>query len=134
MYGRGSPDRPNRSKAAGMMNKYSPQKNANHQSQGQKPSLKDRYVKQGSPTRTNQDQQFTEAKRILDQHINFLSRGCYYYFRDAIGRFDADAMALVRTYRNHENSDQLVTAMTEHYNDSESVSRSVGNNSRSPVR
>ena len=71
-------------------------------------NIRDRYLKQNSPTRMNQEQQFTEAKRILDMHINYLSRGCYYYFRDAIARYDEDALALLRNYRHHENSDQLV--------------------------
>jgi len=67
--------------------------------------MKDRYIRQGSPTKMSQEQHFTESKRILDMHINYLSRGCYYYFRDAIARFDDDAMALLRSYRHHESSD-----------------------------
>ena len=39
-----------------------------------------------------QEQMFHEAKRILDTHINYLSKGCYYFFRDALGRFDERAM------------------------------------------
>lgn len=67
--------------------------------------MKDRYLKQNSPTRMTQEQQHTEAKRILDMHINYLSRGCYYYFRDAIARYGDDEMTLLRNYRNHESSD-----------------------------
>ena len=122
-----SPQRNNKSKAAGMINRYSPTK--------QTKGLKDRYIKQGSPTRTSQEQMFSEAKRILDMHINYLSRGCYYYFRDAIARFDDDCMALLRSYRHHEDSDQLVSALTLFFNDREADVRSLRQaNSRSPVR
>lgn len=69
-------------------------------------------------------------------HINYLSRGCYYYFRDAVGRYDDDAMALLRSYRHHENSDQLVNGLTEYFNDREAKVSNVhrGQDSRSPVR
>ena len=55
-------------------------------------SRDDRYMNQNSPTRMTQEQMFHEAKRILDTHINYLSKGCYYFFRDALGRFDERAM------------------------------------------
>ena len=97
--------------------------------------MKDRYLKQNSPTRMTQEQQHTEAKRILDMHINYLSRGCYYYFRDAIARYGDDEMALLRNYRNHESSDQLVSSLTEYFNSKDASSgRRGGNSSQSPVR
>ncbi len=103
--------------------------------------MKERYVKQGSPTRMTQEQQFTEAKRILDMHINYLSRGCYYYFRDAIARYDEEALECLRDYRHHENSDQLVSSLTEHFNDKDALAggkmknqRQRSNTSLSPVR
>jgi len=66
-----------------------PDKNrVTNRSSPQKLAVKERYIKQGSPSRISQEQQFVEAKRILDMHINYLSRGCYYYFRDAIARYD----------------------------------------------
>ena len=72
---------PFRQKAVDAMKaRNSPQKNTR--------SVKDRYVKQGSPTRMTQEQQFKEASRILDMHINYLTRGCYYFYRDAIARYD----------------------------------------------
>ena len=52
-------------------------------------------------------------------HINYLSRGCYYYFRDAIARYDDDALALLRSYRHHESSDQLVSNLTDYFNNRE---------------
>lgn len=69
-------------------------------------------------------------------HINYLSRGCYYYFRDAVARYDDDAMALLRSYRHHENSDQLVNGLTEYFNEKEAQVSNVrrGQDSRSPVR
>ena len=69
-------------------------------------------------------------------HINYLSRGCYYYFRDAIARFDDDAMALLRSYRYHESSDQLVTSLTEFYNEREVSISNVrrGTDVHSPIR
>ena len=38
-------------------------------------------------------------------HINYLSRGCYYFFRDAVARYDDEALSVLRNYRNHESSD-----------------------------
>jgi len=97
--------------------------------------MKERYVKQGSPSRMTQEQQFVEAKRILDMHINYLSRGCYYYFRDATARYDEDALALLRNYRHHESSDQLVSNLTEYFNTKDAtLSNNRQSNSRSPVR
>ena len=94
---RRSPDRSDRTKANGAINKFSPQKSNKN--------LKERYLNKSSPTRMTQEQQFSEAKRILDMHINYLSRGCYYFFRDAIARYDDNAMSLLRSYRHHEDSD-----------------------------
>ena len=54
-------------------------------------------------------------------HINYLSRGCYYHFRDAIARYDEDALNLLRGYRHHENSDTLVSSLTDHYDSREAV-------------
>ena len=69
-------------------------------------TMKNRYLRQGQQTsQQSQEQQFTEAKRILNMHVNYLSKGCYKYFGAAIARYDDDAMALLKSYRNHENSD-----------------------------
>ena len=121
----GSPDR-NRS-SGNLNNRFSPAK---------KPaSTKDRYLKAGSPTKMTQEQQFTEAKRILDMHINYLSRGCYYYFRDAIARYETEALNVLRDYRHHESSDQLVNAMTEYFNSKEATPKSrAARDSQSPIR
>lgn len=89
-------------------------------------SSKDRYLVMGSPTRMTQEQKFHEAKRILDTHINYLSKGCYYFFRDGLGKFDETAMQLLRAYNNHENSEQLVHSLMDHY-DSQEVSYSKKN-------
>ena len=71
-------------------------------------------------------------------HINYLSRGCYYYFRDAIARYDDDALALLRSYRHHESSDQLVSNLTDYFNNKEAGTakkgRRGGPDQASPVR
>ena len=69
-------------------------------------------------------------------HVNYLSKGCYKYFGTAIARYDAEAMAMLRGYRNHESSDQLVTSLTEYYNMREANvgSGRRGQASKSPVR
>ena len=69
-------------------------------------------------------------------HVNYLSKGCYKYFGTAIARYDAEAMGMLRGYRNHESSDQLVTSLTEYYNTREAnVSGGRrGQASKSPVR
>ena len=89
---------PDRTRAGALIQKHSPSK-------AQMRSTKERYVKQNSPSRLTQEQQFVEAKRILDMHINYLNRGCYYFFRDAIARYDDEALQVLRNYRHHENSD-----------------------------
>lgn len=81
-----------------------------------------------------QEQQFIEAKRILDMHINYLSRGCYYHFRDAIARHDEDALNLLRGYRHHENSDTLVSSLTEFYDSREAVTSGKRRDATSPMR
>ena len=122
-----TPDRSDRTNANGAKNRLSPQKSNK--------SLKDRYVHKGSPTRMTQEQQFSEAKRILDMHINYLSRGCYYFFRDSIARYDDNAMSLLRSYRHHESSDQLVTGLTQYFNSREATGpRRGAADSVSPVR
>ena len=69
-------------------------------------------------------------------HVNYLSKGCYKYFGAAIARYDDEAMALMRDYRNHQSSDQLVTSLTEYYNTREATNSSArrGQASKSPVR
>ena len=66
-------------------------------------------------------------------HINYLSRGCYYFFRDAIARYDDEALQLLRNFRHHENSDTLVASLTDSFDRREASARR-GNQSRSPVR
>ena len=122
---RGNQYSPERQRVQAIVNKPSPQKKAGH-------GTKDRYIKQNSPTRMSQEQQFVEAKRILDMHINYLSRGCYYYFRDAIARYDDEALQLLRSYRHHENSDSLVNSLTECFDRREASITS--NKQRSPIR
>ena len=58
-------------------------------------------------------------------HVNYLSKGCYKYFGAAIARYDDEAMALMRDYRNHQSSDQLVTSLTEYYNTREATNSSA---------
>jgi len=72
-------------------------------------------------------------------HVNYLSKGCYKYFGAAIARYDDETMALLRDYRAHESSDQLVTNLTEYYNTREAtttsgVSGRRGQATKSPVR
>ena len=114
---------PDRSRASGINNRSPPKKRMGSNS-------KDRYLVQDSPTRVTQEQKFHEAKRILDTHINYLSKGCYYFFRDALGKFDESAMALLRVYNNHENSEQLVHSLMDNY-DSREVVVSRAKNTRS---
>ena len=116
-----------------MYGKGSPQKRGSPHKYGTT-NMKDRYLKQNSPTRMTQEQQFIEAKRILDMHINYLSRGCYYHFRDAIARHDEDALNLLRGYRHHENSDTLVSSLTEFYDSREAVTSGKRRDATSPMR
>ena len=70
-------------------------------------------------------------------HVNYLSKGCYKYFGTAIARYDAEAMGILRGYRNHESSDQLVASLTEYYNTREanvSGGGRRGQATKSPVR
>ena len=111
MYRKGSPDK--RPKASGAMDKFSPSKKSQN--------VKERYMKKphGSPSKMTHDSQSFEAKKILDQHINEISRDCYYYYRDAIARHDETALGVLRNYRHHENSDQLISNMTLNFNSRE---------------
>lgn len=69
-------------------------------------------------------------------HVNYLSKGCYKYFGAAIARYDDDAIVLLKSYRNHESSDQLVTSLTEYYNTREATASGgrSGRATKSPVR
>lgn len=65
-------------------------------------------------------------------HINYLSRGCYYFYRDAIGRYDSEAISLLRNYNHHENSDTLVASLTGSFERREA--NLTRGNSKSPIR
>ena len=59
---------------------------------------------------------FFEAKKVLDMHINYLTKGCYYFFRDSIAKRDDICVQILRDYNHHEDSDILIKRCTEHYN------------------
>ena len=80
------------------MNQSSPDKHAVHQ----------------APSR--QEAMFFEAKKVLDSHINFMTKGCYYFFRDSITNRDDVCMQILRDYNSHEDSDTLLKRCTDHYN------------------
>ena len=93
-----------------------------------------------------QEQLFFEAKKVLDKHINYLTKACYYFFRDSIAKRNDECIQILRDYNHHEDSDTLVKRCTDHYN--KVVGRTVdrdygnpyggsskyGNSSKSPVR
>ena len=95
---------------------------------------------------SRQEQLFFEAKKVLDKHINYLTKACYYFFRDSIAKRDDSCIQILRDFNHHEDSDTLIKRCTDHYN--KVVGRTVdrdysnpyggsskyGNSSKSPVR
>ena len=82
----------------------------------QRVNLKDRYIGKNSPARSTVEKTSIEAKRILDHHINYLSKACFYFFRDQISHYDEDVISMLRQYNHDEDSDRLIRKLTEYYN------------------
>ena len=87
----------------------------------------DRHAAHQAPNR--QEQMFFEAKKVLDMHINYLTKGCYYFFRDSIAQRDDVCMQILRDFNHHEDPDILIHRCTEHYNhiNGRAIDRDYGN-------
>ena len=62
----------------------------------QRVNLKERYIGKNSPARTTVERTSIEAKKVLDHHINYLSKGCFYFCRDQISHYDEDIISILR--------------------------------------
>lgn len=59
-----------------------------------------------SPKR--RDEQTTEAMWVLDQHVNLISKQCYFFIKGEVVARNASVLQMLRDYSDHEDSQKLV--------------------------